>query len=56
MKKFVTLGTECVKYLKATRLLRVIFVPIFCLSPVPVFASLFDFLLLFLNYRCFGGS
>jgi hypothetical protein len=54
MEKFITLGTECVKYLKATgasegNLLSYIL-------RVPFFVSLLDFLFPSLNCKCFGGS
>jgi hypothetical protein len=57
MKKFVTLGTECVEYLKATRasegnLLSYTFSCLECHSLL-LYSNFFT---LRLNYRCFGGS
>jgi hypothetical protein len=57
MKKFVTLATECVEYLKATRasegnlLSYILLVSRAFLCFFIQLSSPF-----FLNYRCFGGS
>jgi hypothetical protein len=56
MKKFVALGTECVEYLKATRASEGNLLSYILLALSAFFASLFDFLFPFLNFRCFGGS
>jgi hypothetical protein len=53
MKKFVTLGTECVEYLKATRASKGNLLSYILL----VSSALLCFLIrLFLNCRCIGGS
>jgi hypothetical protein len=56
MKKFVTLGMECVKYLKATRASESNLLSYILLVSSAFFVSLFDFLFPSLNCRCFGGS
>jgi hypothetical protein len=57
MKKFVTLGTECVEYLKATRASEGNLLS-YILLVLSAFLYFFIRLSLpfFLNYRCFGGS
>jgi hypothetical protein len=57
MKKFVTLATECVEYLKATRASEGNLLS-YILLVSRAFLCFFIRLSspLFLNYRCFGGS
>jgi hypothetical protein len=55
MKKFVTLGTECVEYLKATMASEGNLLS-YALPSEPFFAVSFDLIFPVLNCRCFGDK